>query len=403
MDPLIDIPLLQVSLEHVEQRLIRPGYREDVHIDYKQEFDLRAEKHVRKLLQTVAAFANAQGGLLLYGIEEEKDEEGRRTGLPAGVVGLQTGDIEQFRLGLQQLLTSSIDEPIPGLEVHTLPLGQDEQARWLLLLRMPASLRAPHRVDYRGGVYFHRRINGGNEPMKTAQIRDTVLQAADLETRVSRFVDARLNSIAPEQTYFSMHIVPLVRQPMALDITRASIRNRLRDVRLSDYPSVEHEVCLEGFRNQFELDGSRTHTLFFRDGTIEHLDQIYLAMEPAEFDALEFERQIFTVFRNSRGLFDEGLVTTPATVCVRLTLQNERKFRHGLRYIPRISSPRITGTVRPEHRIMQDATTEPEDLFRPMLHLIWNAAGFNRCPAYDADGTYVGYRDQESCRKRLSL
>jgi hypothetical protein len=33
--------------------------------------------------------------------------------------------------------------------------------------------------------------------------------------------------------------------------------------------------------------------------------------------------------------------------------------------------------------------------FKPMLDLIWNAAGYRRCPAYDGEGNFVDYNGSE--------
>lgn len=66
--------------------LVESAYREDREIDYKSqlpELDGKRPADAKKeLLKDVAAFANAGGGDIVFGIEEERDDAGKPYNCP---------------------------------------------------------------------------------------------------------------------------------------------------------------------------------------------------------------------------------------------------------------------------------------------------------------------------------
>ena len=56
-------------------------------IEYKRELPGQRERDHREFLADASSFANAGGGYILYGVEEEKDAQGHGTGIPADALG----------------------------------------------------------------------------------------------------------------------------------------------------------------------------------------------------------------------------------------------------------------------------------------------------------------------------
>lgn len=67
-------PLKDVNEQDI-QRLINDQIEENIHLDYKREIAL-SPKGKKELAKDVSAFANSKGGVIIYGIEEEKNEDG---------------------------------------------------------------------------------------------------------------------------------------------------------------------------------------------------------------------------------------------------------------------------------------------------------------------------------------
>jgi len=128
---------------------------ESRYIDYKEKIyapppdaQLPLEQSERKrvkdrwkieLCNDVSSFANAAGGWIICGVLEDG-------GIATDVCGLGTNiDIEQEIARLEGAIFSGIEPSIPGLQFQSVTL-QDAQKGNVLLIRVPRSYRAPHRV-----------------------------------------------------------------------------------------------------------------------------------------------------------------------------------------------------------------------------------------------------------------
>jgi predicted HTH transcriptional regulator len=76
--------------------LVSSGYREDQNLDYKEQLpDLDGKKPDdarKKLLIDVAAFANAGGGDILFGVEEGRSN-GQPNGIPVALPGIASPNV----------------------------------------------------------------------------------------------------------------------------------------------------------------------------------------------------------------------------------------------------------------------------------------------------------------------
>lgn len=68
--------------------LIRNDVSEDRDLDYKESLsDDKPDSH-REFLYDASSFANASGGVLIFGITEKRDAAGHTTGEPDQILGL---------------------------------------------------------------------------------------------------------------------------------------------------------------------------------------------------------------------------------------------------------------------------------------------------------------------------
>src|SRR5687767_2839466 len=69
-------------------------------LDYKQSLPGGSDGDKKEFLADVSSFANASGGYLIFGIRDRRDSEGKPTGVPEIVEGLDgNADQEILRLG----------------------------------------------------------------------------------------------------------------------------------------------------------------------------------------------------------------------------------------------------------------------------------------------------------------
>ena len=95
------------------QKLVADRIQESLHLDYKDSRAL-TKKNKDEIIKDVTAFANADGGVVIYGVREKGH-------LPDQVVsGVENSDMT--REWLDQILTANITPPIEGLEILQISL-----------------------------------------------------------------------------------------------------------------------------------------------------------------------------------------------------------------------------------------------------------------------------------------
>lgn len=155
------IPRNQADLE----ALIRDGIEESASLEYKSGQALgRGEKEKQELTKDVSAFANAGGGVLIYGIAEAG---GRDT--PAKPEKIYPVDSSKFSKEWLDQMIGQIRPPVPGLEILSIyvgPLATDHA----YVVIVPQGSTAHQALDHR----YYRRRNFQSTSMEDYEIRDVM-------------------------------------------------------------------------------------------------------------------------------------------------------------------------------------------------------------------------------------
>jgi len=69
-------------------RLVQNKVQENKSLVYKRDLNLSLDKDKKDFLFDIAALSNTEGGCLIYGIQESKDEKGQNTGTPELIFGI---------------------------------------------------------------------------------------------------------------------------------------------------------------------------------------------------------------------------------------------------------------------------------------------------------------------------
>ena len=150
----------------VVRELLARGYDEGDRFDFKEMLPQRGDQKGRlRLAKSCCAFANSQGGFIVFGVVNAKvrlDE--RLSGIdPAIDFPVQFGPYPSR-------CVPSVDWT-PRNPPLTLSSG-----RLVTIIHVPPSLRAPHAVeDDSGGWYFAKRTSKGNEAMTIEEVRGAFL------------------------------------------------------------------------------------------------------------------------------------------------------------------------------------------------------------------------------------
>lgn len=103
------------------KNMIKNQIQENIHLDYKRSSALSSKSSHREIAKDVSAFANSDGGCIIYGIEEDKHLPTR---IDSGV------DHDKYtREWLENVVTSNISPRIDGITILQIPLSPDNSVK----------------------------------------------------------------------------------------------------------------------------------------------------------------------------------------------------------------------------------------------------------------------------------
>ena len=155
----------------------------------------------------MASFANAAGGHIVFGVDEQAS-------IPMDIPGLTEIDTEKEILRLESMIRDGISPRIPGIVTQIVSV---EENKVVLVLRVPRSWASPHMITFKSASRFYSRSSVGNYPLEVKEIRSAFLLSESWGTRIRDFRVERLSTIVsrrtplkiPDSPTMVLHAVPL--------------------------------------------------------------------------------------------------------------------------------------------------------------------------------------------------
>jgi len=148
-------PLEKLELTDIE-RLKTNKISESQILDYKEQL-----LDDNKLLKHVSAFANTQGGFLIFGVEETG-----KGGYPKEILGIDKNQINKERI--EQIILGNIQ---PRLNIKIQLVEHKNPTKAIVILEIPNSYLKPH-MNGRDNK-FYKRYNFEALPMTEREVNDT--------------------------------------------------------------------------------------------------------------------------------------------------------------------------------------------------------------------------------------
>jgi hypothetical protein len=162
------------------QSLLAARVQESIHLDYKDSRALL--KWPGELSKDVSAFANSDGGTLIYGIREDNH-------FPIAIDdGSDNATISRERI--EQHLRSNIAPRLEGLLIHPIPLTD---ARSAYVIEVPKSHRAPHQD--RATMKYYKRWNFESIAMEHYELSDLRARSREVAPLVTFEVELRRTTL----------------------------------------------------------------------------------------------------------------------------------------------------------------------------------------------------------------
>lgn len=150
---MLDLPTAASDINN----LIVDQVQESIHLDYKESPAVDKTKR-NEIAKDVSAFANSDGGMLIYGIVESNNLPVR---MDSGV------DHTQYsREWLEQVISSNINPRIDDIRIAAIQISA---GRSVYAVKIPKSLRGPHQAPDKK---YYKRFNFQSVPMEDYEIND---------------------------------------------------------------------------------------------------------------------------------------------------------------------------------------------------------------------------------------
>ncbi len=165
--------LEEYTIETVES-FITNEIEESIHVEFKAADALgKSDHHKKEISKDVSAFANSDGGIIIYGIAEQDHK--------ASSLSFIDGN-EFTSEWLEQVISSSIQRNIQHLKIF--PIRKNGNiAQSLYVVQIPCSFDAPHMYKDKK---FYRRYNFSSVAMEEYEVR----QLYDRKTKSVLAIDS---------------------------------------------------------------------------------------------------------------------------------------------------------------------------------------------------------------------
>jgi Putative DNA-binding domain len=169
---MLDMPIEALNQADLE-RLVINQVTEGRTLDFKRSLPGGSDAEIKEFLADVSSFANAQGGDLVFGIEES-------AGAASAVTGIEVSDGDAAILRLENSLRDNISPRLIGVRMVWVLLAS---GKCVLVMRISAGFAAPHRVVFKGQGRFYNRNSAGKFEMDVHDLRHAFTESGSLPSR----------------------------------------------------------------------------------------------------------------------------------------------------------------------------------------------------------------------------
>jgi hypothetical protein len=388
--------LLNVGLSDLE-KLVADGVHEGKTIEYKREFYAlnapepgKTVQH-KELLKDIASFANTLGGDLIIGVRTEN-------GVPIEVCGFEEPNPDGLKLKISQLAQDWL-EPRISMTIHSV---EHSPGRIVIVIRMQRSIAGPHRVVYRNEFgQFWFRNSGGAVAMDTTELRQAFTLSQTLYEKIRAFRRERVELIRSgetpvlltQQPKLVLHLIP--QDSYVSHLQFPSIQFRLLPLPvIPDSGGWSGKFNMDGFVSFDRHSDASGYTQVFRNGIIEavcdgvvvHHEQDLQKQNPL-FRTSDLQN-LFRVLPSYLQTLRQ-LSISPPIWCF-LTIIGMK----GVRILNKSASFYMSPIDReilwfPEIQIDDYEIGRPDVFLRPLMDMLWQAAGDPSCPFYTKEGHFA--------------
>ena len=392
---MIPKPIDQITITDI-QRLVDNEVPEGKTLHYKPALPQDNREENINFLVDICALANTNGGDLIYGLDATKDLDNKSTEI-LKISGLEQLNLDEFLRTYKAKIEDGIEPKIIGIKFQLINI----ENKSILIIRVPQSWAAPHRVIYNKMSHFYGRSNAGNYQLDIQEIRSSFLASGTIIDRLEEFRSARLGKVMTGKTPVKLrdkdalvlHLIPLssVTNFPYIDLENIATNNPPTPI---DFREGDWRYNFDGFLyfDQFSYSLMNGYVQLFRNGIIESVR--YLGIQKQEgikkfYFSYDESQTLSALKQYLQFLQDQGF-TTPIFVFLSLIniedgiIMPDSTSRYRERFYPIPETDLITPGV-----IVREFSERPAEILRSSLDAFWQAGGYPKCINYDDKGNYI--------------
>lgn len=370
--------------------LVDDAAQESDRLDFKRAFSSKDESEaLRDFCRDVAAFANADGGDIIFGVVADN-------GVATKAVGIDPATIERAQGRMQDAISRMIRPRPIDLEWKSL---KDSEGSTYLLLRVRKSWRVPHLVC--DGTRFEapKRGGGNNRYMDVEELRREFDASGRLLDEIGGWRAERLAALSPAITFpppnpnlalgarVVVHVVPLGSGARPYRFTAKELAAR----------SVRNQTMVGEGTFRINLHGAqvqvsaRSATQTFRSGRIEAV-HVFDGRNPRSTPTLpiqELEQYLLIAIHHYLCNLQTLGLAEPVMIFIALLGIRGWKlaWQDDFRDDPQVVE--VDSFELPEFVYESPAAFHPLAL-RLAFDAAWNLSGIEVSKSFDASGAWQG-------------
>jgi hypothetical protein len=227
-------------------RLVTQKEPESIFLDYKETIATNSRSDKREIAKDVSSFANERGGVVLYGIPEEREND---EPVPVDVNDIGMEPVSGLPHVIEDILVGALTPRLPELRVREVPLVNSPN-EVVYLVWHPESWEAPHMIHAYGEHRYYKRGNFRAVLMEEGEVERLYLRRQTRRALAAQFfAEADFGEWVLPQGESLMRIVvcPAIPFESRIDFSDETMREWLK----SNTPDGRYgwEPFIEGVRH----------------------------------------------------------------------------------------------------------------------------------------------------------
>lgn len=373
--------------------LVENKIQESKSLDYKRELKLDENKEKKEFLFDVSAFYNTEGGCLIFGIEESKDEKGQNTGTPEKICGINIENEDKLVQQIEEIIKGGTDPSISNVEIEV----KEIDGLKVLIIGIPKRLGLPAMVIFRNSNKFYRRRNSGKYLVDTYELNQMFMQNQLLKEKAEDFRLKRIEKVRELKVFptldvsasFFIHITPFsFLNENVLDFSNIANNQITVDMNPMLSGGWNYMFNLDGYASYSSMeDHIYSYDQLFRNGIYEIYTSHLFGSRSG------YQKEINCVY--GEDLIQKTVEKINKALAVLQKFEVEAPFLigislHGIReYVifhsksGRISRPFMTDEIIFPEIILLTYETDVYKQMKPIFDILYQAVGYASSPPID--------------------